>query len=94
MRPIAIANWEIYDSAKGIGLGYKVVVVCNNAVAANPPPVWVPPESGTNLLQSAPRASKIFTTLPRFLLGVLFILLLLRDQLSRLFGAAAIASRE
>lgn len=58
------------------------------------PPVWVPPESGTNLLQSAPRASKIFTTLPRFLLGVLFVLLLLREQLSRLFGAAAIAFRE
>ena len=64
VRPIAIPNWEIYDSAKGIGSSYKIVVVCNNAVAANPPPVWVPPESGTNLLQSAPRASKIFTTLP------------------------------
>jgi hypothetical protein len=31
--PIAIPNWEIDDSAKGIGSGYKIVVVCNNAVA-------------------------------------------------------------
>lgn len=31
--PDCDTNWEIDDSAKGIGSGYKIVVVCNNAVA-------------------------------------------------------------